>query len=57
VFQREEEVKKLIQEKGMVIVPTKDIDLEAFKKAGEKAYEVLKVKEVKDRIWKELRKK
>lgn len=57
VFQREEEVKKLIQEKGMIIVPTKDIDLEAFKKAGEKAYEVLKVKEVKDRIWKELRKK
>ncbi len=57
VFQREEEVKKLIQEKGMIIVPTKDIDIGAFKKAGEKAYEVLKVKEVKDRIWKELRKK
>ncbi|MCX7720532.1 MAG: C4-dicarboxylate TRAP transporter substrate-binding protein [Dictyoglomus thermophilum] len=57
VFQKEEEVKKMIQEKGMIIVPTKDIDLEAFKKAGEKAYEVLKVKEVKDRIWKEMRKK
>ena len=57
VFQKEEDVKRLIQEKGMIVVPMKDIDLDAFKKAGEKAYEVLKVKEVKERIWKELRKK
>jgi len=57
VFAKEEEVKKMIQEKGMIIVPTKDIDLEAFKKAGEKAYEVLKIKSAKDKIWRELRKK
>lgn len=57
VFAKEEEVKKMIQEKGMIIVPKKDIDIQAFKKAGEKAYEVLKIKEAKDKIWKELRKK
>ncbi|MEN2983627.1 MAG: C4-dicarboxylate TRAP transporter substrate-binding protein [Dictyoglomaceae bacterium] len=57
VFAKEEEVKKMIQEKGMIIVPKKDIDIAAFKKAGEKAYEVLKIKEAKDKVWKELRKK
>lgn len=57
VFAKEEEVKKMIQEKGMIIVPKKDIDIQAFKKAGEKAYEVLKIKEAKDKIWRELRKK
>ncbi|MCS7202373.1 MAG: C4-dicarboxylate TRAP transporter substrate-binding protein [Dictyoglomus sp.] len=56
VFAREEEVKKMIQERGMIIVPKKDIDIAAFKKAGEKAYEVLKIKEAKDKVWKELRK-
>lgn len=57
VFAREEEVKKMIQERGMIIVPKKDIDIAAFKKVGERAYEVLKTKEAKDKVWKELRKK
>lgn len=57
VVEKEEEVKKLIKEKGMTIIETKDIDLNAFRKAGEKAYEVLKIKEVRDKVWKEMRKK
>ena len=47
-----EEIKKLLVEKGMTIVT--DVDVAAFKKAGEKAYEALKLTEVKNQIYKEL---
>ncbi len=40
--------------KGMKIIEKKDIDMEAFKKAGEKAYEVLNITEAKKQVFKEL---
>lgn len=52
-----DEAKQLVKEKGMTIIETKDINIDAFKKAGEKAYEVLKIKDVKDEIYKQLGKK
>jgi len=42
---------KLIQ-KGMTIVT--DLDMNAFKKSGEKAYEVLKITEARKQVYKEL---
>ncbi len=52
----EKEVKQdLTTKRGMVVVD--NVDLAAFKKAGQKAYEVLKIAEVKDQVWKEIGKK
>lgn len=51
------DAKNLVKEKGMTIIESKDIDLDAFKAAGEKAYEVLKIKGVKDEVFKQLGKK
>lgn len=48
----EQENKELLKQKGMTIV--EDVDLSAFRKAGEKAYEALKLTEVRDEIYKEL---
>jgi len=39
----------------MVVVD--GVDLAAFKKAGDKAYEVLKISEAKDKVHKEIGKK
>jgi len=39
----------------MVVVD--NVDLPAFKKAGEKAYEVLKISDAKDKVFKEIGKK
>jgi hypothetical protein len=39
----------------MVVVD--NVDLAAFRKAGEKAYEVLKIADVKEEVFKELGKK
>ena len=47
-----ENVKKFVQEKGMIIHT--DVDIEAFKKAGEGAYEKLNLVKVRDDIYKEL---
>lgn len=44
--------KKNLVGKGMTIVT--DLDIQAFKKAGEKAYEVLKITEAKNQVFKEL---
>lgn len=44
--------KQKLIEKGMTIVT--DLDMNAFKKAGEKAYEVLKITEAKNQVFKEL---
>jgi len=52
----EKEVKQdLTTKRGMVVVD--NVDLAAFKKAGEKAYEVLKIADVKDKVFKEIGKK
>lgn len=51
----EKEVKQQLKDKGMIIV--EDIDLNLFRKAGEKAYEALKIAEVKAQVHKEMGKK
>ena len=50
-----ETLQKDLAAKGMTIV--KDVDVAAFKKAGQGAYQVLKLTEVKDQLYKELGKK
>ena len=47
-----EAVKKVVQEKGMTVIS--DVDLEAFKKAGKKAYEVLDLLDARDQVFKEM---
>ena len=39
---------------GMTIIEPDEIDMEAFKAAGEKAYEVLNLVEVRDKVWAEM---
>jgi tripartite ATP-independent transporter DctP family solute receptor len=51
----EKEVKADLIKRGMVVVD--NVDLPAFKKAGEKAYEVLKISEVKNKVFQEIGKK
>src|SRR3972149_1424946 len=52
----EKEVKQeLTTKRGMVVVAK--VDLAAFKKAGEKAYEVLKIADVKKKVFQEIGKK
>ncbi|MFB3816485.1 MAG: C4-dicarboxylate TRAP transporter substrate-binding protein [Candidatus Methylomirabilales bacterium] len=52
----EKEVKQdLVQKRGMVV--TDNVNLAAFKKAGEKAYEVLKIADVKNKVFQEIGKK
>lgn len=47
-----EAVKKIVQQKGMTVIS--DVDLDAFKKAGIKAYEVLNLLEARDQVFKEM---
>jgi tripartite ATP-independent transporter DctP family solute receptor len=51
----EKEVKADLIKRGMIVVDK--VDLAAFRKAGEKAYEVLKIADVKDKVFKEIGKK
>jgi tripartite ATP-independent transporter DctP family solute receptor len=51
----EKEVKADLIKRGMIVV--EDVDIAAFKKAGEKAYEVLKIADVKNKVFKEIGKK
>ena len=51
IFASEKEVKKQMLAKGMTAV--EDCDIAAFKKAGEKAYEVLKITDAKNKVFKE----
>jgi tripartite ATP-independent transporter DctP family solute receptor len=51
IFASEKDVKKQLIAKGMVAV--EDCDIAAFKKAGEKAYEVLKITDAKKKVYKE----
>ncbi len=49
------ELKKFLREKGVTII--EDVDIEAFKKAGEDAYKALKLTNVKAQLYKEMGKK
>jgi tripartite ATP-independent transporter DctP family solute receptor len=52
----EKDVKQeLVQKRGMIV--TDNVNLAAFKKAGEKAYEVLKISDVKNKVFQEIGKK
>jgi tripartite ATP-independent transporter DctP family solute receptor len=55
IFRLESEVKQQLKGKGMIVV--EDINFPAFRKAGEKAYEVLKITQAKDAVYKEIGKK
>jgi len=51
----EKDVKADLIKRGMIV--TDNVDLAAFKKAGQKAYEVLKIADAKDKVFKEIGKK
>ena len=55
ILASELEVKKQLLAKGMVAI--EDCDIPAFKKAGEKAYEVLKITDAKNKVYQEMGKK
>lgn len=55
IFRLEGEVEQQLKGRGMTIV--KDVDLAAFRKAGDKAYEVLKLTEAKEAVHREIGKK
>jgi tripartite ATP-independent transporter DctP family solute receptor len=55
IFKLEAEVEADLKKRGMTIV--EDVDLAAFRKAGDKAYEALKIKDAKDQVYKEIGKK
>ena len=48
---------KNLQDKGMTLVPASEIDMAAFKAAGEKAYQKLNLVAARDKIYKEIGKK
>jgi len=52
IFKLEAEVKEQLKGRGMVVVD--GVDLAAFRKAGEKAYEALKLTDVKNAVHKEI---
>jgi TRAP-type transport system periplasmic protein len=52
IFRLEAEVEQQLKGRGMTIV--EDVDLAAFRKAGEKAYEVLKIQDAKAAVHKEI---
>jgi TRAP-type transport system periplasmic protein len=52
IFKLEAEVKEALKGRGMVVVD--GVDLDAFRKAGEKAYEALKLTDVKNAVHKEI---
>jgi len=55
IFRLEGEVEKDLRARGMTIV--EDVDLAAFRKAGEKAYEALKIMDARNAVYKEIGKK
>jgi tripartite ATP-independent transporter DctP family solute receptor len=48
----EQQVKQQLKQRGMTVV--EDVDLAAFRKAGEKAYETLKIIDAKNKVHKEI---
>ena len=55
IFKLEDEVEQQLKKRGMTIV--EDVDLAAFRKAGDKAYEALNIKAAKDAVYREIGKK
>jgi len=55
IFKLEAEVEQDLKKRGMTIV--KDVDLKAFRKAGEQAYATLKILDAKNQVHKEIGKK
>jgi tripartite ATP-independent transporter DctP family solute receptor len=55
IFKLEAEVKQQLKGRGMTVV--EDVNLAAFRKAGDKAYEVLKITGAKDAVHKEIGKR
>jgi tripartite ATP-independent transporter DctP family solute receptor len=55
IFKLEAEVKQQLIGRGMIVV--EGVDLPAFRKAGEKAYEALKITAAKEAVYKEIGKK
>jgi TRAP-type C4-dicarboxylate transport system substrate-binding protein len=55
IFRLEAEVEQQLKGRGMTIV--KDVDLPAFRKAGEKAYDALKITDAKNAVHREIGKK
>jgi tripartite ATP-independent transporter DctP family solute receptor len=53
----EAKVAEDLKKRGMTIVTAKELDMAAFRKAGDKAYEVLKISAAKDAVLKEIGKK
>jgi TRAP-type C4-dicarboxylate transport system substrate-binding protein len=52
IVKLEAEVEEQLKKRGMTVV--EDVDLAAFRKAGEKAYDVLKLTDVKNAVHKEI---
>ena len=52
IVKLEAEVKEALKGRGMIVV--EDVDLAAFRKAGDKAYEVLKIMDAKNTVHKEI---
>jgi TRAP-type transport system periplasmic protein len=52
ILKSEAEVEQQLKSRGMTI--NKDVDLAAFRKAGDKAYEVLKILDAKNAVHKEI---
>jgi TRAP-type C4-dicarboxylate transport system substrate-binding protein len=52
IFRLEAEVEQQLKGRGMTI--NKDVDLAAFRKAGDKAYEVLNIQDAKATVHKEI---
>jgi tripartite ATP-independent transporter DctP family solute receptor len=52
IFKLEAEVEQQLRGRGMTIV--EDVDLAAFRKAGEKAYEVLKIQDAKNAVYRDI---
>jgi tripartite ATP-independent transporter DctP family solute receptor len=55
IFKLEAEVEQQLKKRGMTIV--KDVDLQAFRKAGDKAYEALNISDAKNAVHREIGKK
>ncbi|MCX7962110.1 MAG: C4-dicarboxylate TRAP transporter substrate-binding protein [Burkholderiales bacterium] len=52
IFELEAQVEQELRKRGMTIV--KDVDLAAFRRAGEKAYEALKIQDAKNQVHREI---
>jgi tripartite ATP-independent transporter DctP family solute receptor len=52
IFELEAQVEQDLKKRGMTIV--EDVDMAAFRKAGDRAYEVLRIKDAKDQVHKEI---